>query len=218
MSQLNYSPTNALPPARSEPSTPLVDNEKFPAVQALITSRRNVSPRRLAEPGPTGQQLEELLSLCAAAPDHGLLTPWRFIIVPTDQRHRLAEAFGLALIDRDPGATLEQIEVARGKAHRAPLLLLAIACLAPREPNTPNLERMVSMGAAIQNLLLGAHAMGFSGGLTSGQAMTSARLQELCGLSDGDVPVCCINLGTLTKRKDSTRIRPQPSQFSHELR
>ena len=155
--------------------------------------------------------------MCAAAPDHGLLTPWRFIIVPTKQRHRLAEAFALALIDRDPGATLEQIEAAREKAHRAPLLLLAIACLGPREPDTPTLERMVSMGAAIQNLLLGAHAMGFSGGLTSGQAMTSPRLHDLCGLADGEVPVCCINLGMLTKRKDSTRIRPQPSQFSHEL-
>lgn len=218
MSQLNYSPTNALTPASSEPSAPPVDNEKFHAVQALISSRGNVSPRRLAEPGPSAQQLEDLLSLCAAAPDHGLLTPWRFIIVPTEQRHRLAEAFALALIDRDPGATLEQIEAAREKAHRAPLLLLAIACLGPREPNTPNLERMVSMGAAIQNLLLGAQAMGFSGGLTSGQAMTSARLHELCGLANGEVPVCCINLGTLTKHKDSPRIRPQPSQFSHKLR
>lgn len=55
------------------------------------------------------------------------------------------------------------------KARRAPLLLVAVACLGPREPNTPSLERMVSMGAAIQNLLLGAHAMGFGAGLTSGR-------------------------------------------------
>ena len=48
----------------------------------------------------------------------------------------------------------------------APLLMLAVACLGPREPDTPMLERMVSMGAAIQNLLLGAHALGFGAGLT----------------------------------------------------
>ena len=82
-------------------------SEAFLAAQALITSRRNVSPKRLVEPGPTSQQLDALLTLAAAAPDHGLLTPWRFVIVPAAQRQRLAEAFALALVDRDPGATLE---------------------------------------------------------------------------------------------------------------
>ena len=57
--------------------------------------------------------------------------------------------------------------------HRAPLLLAAVACLGDSEPNTPPLERMISMGAAIQNVLLGAHAMGFGVGLTSGKAMAS---------------------------------------------
>lgn len=200
-------------------SPPAIGHEadSFGFAQALIGSRQNVSPKRLVEPGPTAEQLHELLSLAAAAPDHGLLTPWRFIIVPADQRHRLAEVFALALIDRDPGATLEQIESAREKAHRAPLLMVAIACLGPREPDTPALERMVSMGAAIQNLLLGAHAMGFDAGLTSGQAMASKRLSELCGLAPGEVPVCCVNIGTVSKRKPGSSVRPLPSSFVSEL-
>ena len=89
------------------------DLDNFSAAQALIGSRLNVSPKRLLEPGPSSEQLHALLCLAAAAPDHGLLTPWRFIIVPPAQRHRLAEVFALALIDRDPGATLAQIESAR---------------------------------------------------------------------------------------------------------
>ena len=118
-----------------------------------------------------------------------------------------------ALIDRDPGATLEQIESAREKAHRAPLLMVAVACLAPREPDIPPLERMVSMGAAIQNLLLGAHSMGYGSGLTSGQAMASKRLHTLCGLVEGDVPVCCVNIGTVTRHKGAPRLRPLPAAF-----
>lgn len=192
------------------------DSEVFANAQALIGSRQNVSPKRLVEPGPTAQQLEALLALAAAAPDHGLLTPWRFILVPAAQRHRLAETFALALIDRDPGATLEQIESAREKAHRAPLLLVAVACLGPREPNTPPLERMVSMGAAIQNLLLGAHAMGFGAGLTSGQAMSSPRLRSLLALNEGEESVCCVNVGTVTKSKPS-RLRPAPRSFVSTL-
>jgi nitroreductase len=202
---------------RREARQPLQDGETFSMAQALISSRQNVSPKRLVEPGPSAEQLDALLSLAAAAPDHGLLMPWRFILVPSGQRHRLAEMFALALIDRDPGATLEQIESAREKAHRAPLLLVAIACLGPREPNTPPLERMVSMGAAIQNILLGAHAMGFGAGLTSGQAMASQRLHDLCGLAEGEAAVCCINIGTASKRKSAARVRPLPAAFLHEL-
>lgn len=187
------------------------ETDEFLLAQALVGSRRNVSPKRLVEPGPSAAQLDALLDMAAAAPDHGLLTPWRFILVPAEHRHRLADAFALALVDRDPGATFEQIEAAREKAHRAPMLLVAIACLGPREPDTPPLERMVSMGAAIQNLLLGAHAMGFGTGLTSGQAMSSRRLSALLGLADGEVAVCCVNIGTATARKTSLRVRPSPS-------
>jgi nitroreductase len=195
----------------------VAEGEALAFAQALIGSRQNVSPKRLVEPGPSADQLHALLSLAAAAPDHGLLTPWRFIVVPAAQRHRLAEVFALALIDRDAEATLDQIDSARQKAHRAPLLLVAVACLGPREPNTPALERMVSMGAAIQNLLLGAHAMGFGAGLTSGQAMASRRMSDLCGLAVGEAAVCCVNIGTVSKHKGAARVRPAPAQFVSEL-
>jgi nitroreductase len=219
--KMDHAPTGELEARsrspRSDATAIGLDGDPFGFARSLIGSRQNVSPRRLVEPGPSAEQLHDLLSLAAAAPDHGLLTPWRFIIVPADQRHRLAEVFALALIDRDPGATLEQIESAREKAHRAPLLMVAIACLGPREPDTPSLERMVSMGAAVQNLLLGAHAMGFGAGLTSGQAMASKRMGDLCGLAPDETPVCCINIGTVSKRKPGTRVRPLPSTFVTEL-
>ncbi|MFM9999024.1 MAG: nitroreductase family protein [Burkholderiaceae bacterium] len=92
------------------------------------------------------------------------------------------------------------------------------SCMGRREPNMPPLERMVSMGAAIQNILLGSHAMGFGAGLTSGQAMASPRLHALCGLKDGEAPVCFVNIGTVSKRKPATRCRPPPSEFVSELR
>lgn len=205
-------------PLRAPPETPSsrhpdATGETFDLARALIQSRTNVSPKRLVEPGPSADQLEALLALAAAAPDHGMLTPWRFVLVPEAQRPRLAEVFALALIDRDPGATVDQIESAREKAHRAPLLLVAVACLGARDPDIPALERMVSMGAAIQNILLGAHALGFGAGLTSGQAMASPRLHRLLELGDGETPVCCVNIGTVEKRRASPRARPQPREF-----
>lgn len=191
--------------------------EAWVLAQSLMHSRRNVTPKRLLAPGPDAAQLQDLLALAAAAPDHGQLTPWRFVIVPPQQRHRLAEVFALALCDRDPDATAQQIASAREKAHRAPLLMVAVACLGPREPDTPSLERMVSMGAAIQNLLLGAHAMGFGAGLTSGKAMASNRLRALLALADDEVAVCCVNIGTATSNKPRDGLRPDPQAFVRTL-
>jgi nitroreductase len=202
---------------RDAGAAPATGTEAWAFAQALIHSRQTVMPRRLHAPGPDAAQLQDLLALAAAAPDHGQLTPWRFVVIPEAARDRLAEVFALALTDRDPGASAEQVAAAREKAHRAPLLMVVVACLGTREPDIPALERLVSVGAAVQNLLLGAHALGFGTGLTSGKAMASTRLRALLGLPDGDVPVCCINVGTVTKHKPRQGKRPASALFMSTL-
>lgn len=184
--------------------------------EALITSRQNISPKRLVEPGPNPEERVRLFRAAAAAPDHGLLMPWRFVIVPQERRSALANTFALALIDRDPGASLEQIEAAREKAYRAPLLMLVVAKLGECEPAIPSLERMVSVGCAVQNMLLSAHSMAYGSSLTSGQAMCSPRMRQLFRLADGEEAVCFINIGTVSKRKVG-RVHPEPSSFVSHL-
>lgn len=213
-------------------TTPACESSEFAA--NLIHTRQNVSPKRLSEPGPSPQQLQVILGAAAAAPDHGQLVPWRFVIVPQAQRGHLADVFALALVDRDPNATPEQIDNAREKAHRAPFLMLAIARLtdhaAPADSATGrgaqhpdatqaevnDMERLVSLGCAIQNILLSAHAAGFGTGLTSGQAITSPRMHALFGMRPDEKAVCCINIGTVTRQKPP-RIRPQVASFVSSL-
>jgi len=185
-------------------------------VQLLIASRRNVAPRRLVDPGPDGAQLARILAAAAAAPDHGGITPWRFVIVPPSERARLGDVFARALTDRDPLATAAQVEAARDKAHRAPLLMLAVARLGYAEPDIPPNERLLSLGCAVQNMLLAAHAMGLACGLASGQAMTSPRLRELFALAEGEVAVCCIAMGTASRVRPA-RQRPEPAAFVSTL-
>jgi nitroreductase len=184
--------------------------------QALITSRQNVSPKRLLAPAPNAEELSQIFNAAAAAPDHGLLTPWRFILVPEFKRVELAETFALALIDRDPSATLTQIEDARDKAYRAPLLMLAVAKLGTCEPNIPILERMVAVGAAIQNMLLSAYSLGYGSGLTSGQAMQSVRMRTLFALLSGEEAVCFVNIGTVSNGR-LPRLRPHTASFVSSL-
>lgn len=197
------------PPLERDPRTDLL-------AEAWITSRQNISPKRLVAPGPNDAQLDQIFRCAASAPDHGLVRPWRFVIVPADKRGLLAEVFAMALMDRDPGVTLEQIETAREKAHRAPLLMLVVARLGSCEPPIPALERMVSVGAAVQNMLLMAHSQGFGSSLTSGQAMQSPRMRQLFGLEAGEEAVCFLNIGTISKRKPQ-RLHPEVNSFVSTL-
>lgn len=204
-------------PGATLPTTPLErDSSIDHLAEAWITSRQNISPKRLVEPGPDVSQLEQIFRSAASAPDHGLVRPWRFVIVPQEKRAQLAEVFALALVDRDPGATLEQIETAREKAHRAPVLMLVVARLDACEPPIPALERMVSVGAAVQNMLLMAHGQGFGSSLTSGQAMQSPRMRQLFGLATGEEAVCFLNIGTVSKRK-TQRLHPEVHSFVSTL-
>ncbi len=197
-------------------SLSLTGNDLTSFAMTLITSRQNILPKRLAMPGPSEQQVNDMFRAAAAAPDHGELVPWRFVLVPQEKRAVLAEAFAQALVERDASATPQQIEQAREKAFRAPFLALVIARLGPSEPDIDPLERMVSVGAAIQNFLLCAHSMGFGSSLTSGQAMKSATLSQLLALTEGERAVCCINVGTVIKRKPA-RLRPDMATFVSSL-
>jgi nitroreductase len=203
--------------ARVEPiASPAARAEIAMAAQwacTLIDGRQTILPKRLAQPGPDAQQLDQILSAAAAAPDHGERRPWRFVVIPTHARGQLAQAFGDALMERDPGATAEQLSQAREKAHRAPLLILAVARLARGESDDiPDHERLLSAGCAIQNMLLVATALGFGSALTSGKAMQSAALRGLFSLATDERALCFLSVGTPTSRK-SRRRRPDPVEY-----
>jgi nitroreductase len=174
----------------------------------LVHARRTVLPRRLGEPGPDEGQLRTILDAAAAAPDHRQLLPWRFVLVPAQARARLGDAFAAALLERDAGATQEQQAEARGKAFRAPALLLAIARTSGGDEEITALERVVSAGCAIQNMLLVATALGFASSLTSGKALRSRALRELFAITDEEEALCFITVGTPVS---TGRVRQRPA-------
>lgn len=183
---------------------------------ALIRHRQTILPRRLTEPGPDAAQLSSILHAAAAAPDHGELVPWRFVLIPAAARAQLAHVFAQALQERDPAATAKQMAEAREKAFRGPVLMLAVVRTGRAGDEIPAGERILSAGCAIQNILLMATAMGFASALTSGKALQTAGLRALFHLADDEQAVCFVNIGTALGRKPA-RIRPDPGQYVSSL-
>jgi nitroreductase len=185
-------------------------NTEEPAIVAcsaltLITSRHSVSPKRLVAPGPCAEQLQAIVHAAGCAPDHALLRPWRLMRIGPMQRDALADVFEQSLLERVPEAGDVARDQAREKAYRAPELLLAVARLRPAHDNVPDAERHVALGAALQNLLLAAHGLGFAAMLTSGQALRTFRFARAFRLADGEHAVCFVSIGTPTEVKQRRR-------------
>ena len=182
----------------------------------LIHSRQSTTSRFLGDPGPDRAQVETILDAAGAAPDHRRLTPWRLVIIPTEKRHLLAQAFADALSERDPEATEAQRKEASEKAYRGPLLVAAIARLSPELGSVPAQERLLSAGCALQNMLLTAHAMGFGSGLLTGKSLYSERLRQFFQLDSTEQLLCFMAVGTVLRSKPVTS-RPTRNDYTTTL-
>lgn len=179
----------------------------------LMTSRQTVLPKRLVAPGPDAAELAQLFQAAAAAPDHDMINPWRFLIIPEHKRADLGDLFAAALLERDPSASTEQLDQARDKALRAPLLMLLIVDEAKGSAEIDLNERVLSAGCAVQNLMLLANAMGYGSALTSGKALKATCFRAGLGLGVSEHVICCLSVGTVSSRKPF-KLRPEVQQFT----
>jgi len=209
-------PLNPAPKSLPAAVRPSVVDDVAGMAAALIQSRQTILPKRLGSPGPNAAELAQILGAAAHAPDHGQLVPWRFVLVPEASRAPLADVFAQALLERDPAATSEQAEQAREKAHRSPLLLLAVVDAERGDPDIDLAERTVSAGCAVQNMLLMATAQGYGSALTSGKALKAASLRSLFQLATSEQALCFISIGTVQSRK-AVRARPLANTYVSTL-
>lgn len=179
---------------------------------SCLAGRRHVSLRRLLAPGPDEAALERIFAAAAQAPDHGVLLPWRFILIPGERRPELGRAFAEALAQRDPGADDDALAAAHDKAYHAPCLVVAVLVDDRAGAAVPVAEKLVSLGCAIQSMLLAAHALRFSSGLVSGLAMDTPVMRELLRLAPHEQAVCFLGFGTGSAAR-APRERPAPDRF-----
>lgn len=142
---------------------------------SLLETRRSGRPREMIGPGPTPAELDRILTIAARIPDHGKLTPWRFVIVGGDQRGALAALLHRALLEHDQFATPAHHEKADEFARQGAALIVLVSAPIP-DHKIPLWEQQLSAGAAGMQLLNAAHAMGFVGGWITGWQAYSPRV------------------------------------------
>jgi len=163
------------------------------ALQALLS---RVSPARLAPDEIDPSMVEQILAAGLRAADHGRLRPWRFLVVRGEARHRLGELLADGLKSRNPEAGTELLAAERNKALRAPVIVIVMARLQDN-PDIPHVEQIVSAGAAAQNMLVAAHALGLGGFWRTGAIAYDPLFKKALGASEKDVIVGVLYLGTV---------------------
>src|SRR5258708_9651513 len=132
----------------------------MPDAIELLRIRRSVKPREMSAPGPTPAELETILTIGARVPDHGKLTPWRFIVFEGDARVRAGEAIAKVFAEKNPNATPAEIDVEKRRLTDAPLVIGVVSFTRPH-PKVPPWEQELSAGASAMNILTAATALGY---------------------------------------------------------
>ena len=162
------------------------------AIEALTT---RVSGSALVDPAPDALELHTILSAALRAPDHGRLRPWRFTVLKGAARKRLGELMGKAYQRRHPDATPAQIEKEKSKPLRAPMILV-VAAKVDEHANIPAIEQVLATGAAAQNVMVAAFALGYGCAWKTGDAAYDPDIKAAFGLAPADAIVGFLYLGS----------------------
>ncbi len=164
-------------------------------MDALKLLLERTSAVKVQEPGPTKEELDTILRSALRAPDHGRLRPWHFIVITGEARTRFGSLLAESLRVREPAATREMLERERQKPLRAPVVVVVVARIKSGD-KIPDIEQIVSAGAAAQHIMLAAQALAYGAMWRTGAPAYDERVKEGLGLRPDDVIIGFIHIGT----------------------
>ncbi|MGF7161793.1 nitroreductase [Rhodoligotrophos appendicifer] len=190
----------------SETSAPPRMNDTTNTMSLLLT-RRSQSISKLTSVGPNEDELQLVLRAAARVPDHGKLTPWRFILFRGDKRSKFGEFLEARLRESRPDAGDLLFERARTIFSATPIVIGVVSRTVPHA-KIPEWEQHLSAGAACMNIVLAATALGFGAQWITGWYAYDQKVASHLGLTDHERIAGFIFIGGLAEQP-TDRDRPQ---------
>src|ERR671926_463857 len=156
-----------------------------------IETRQSIG-RVKQDPVPK-ELIERILESAVHAPNHRITETWRFHVFTAKGRGELARAraeparLQAEAEGEDEELAAGRISRERKKAFRAPVVI-AVVCEAGRD-EVESLENYAACAAAVQNMLLTAHALGLGAMWRTGPVAYHDLKREFLGLQEGDTVV-----------------------------
>lgn len=167
----------------------------------LLTARR--SSKQLTTPAPADGHIAAMLQAATQVPDHGLLTPYRFIVINhAEAMRRFAQTLEKAADELALG------EEGRMKAKRAggiaPLVIGVIASIR-KDGKKPEWEQTLTAGCSAYAIQLAAKAQGFDSVWLSGAWAGSRSLREAFACTENENIIALLMIGTAQTPPDGAK-------------
>lgn len=169
-----------------------------------IRTRRSIGTMRPEM--PPRSVIEEVLEAATWAPNHRVTEPWRFFVLTGEARRDLGEVMARAKFGAEDGTPA--FEKVRAKPLRAPVVI-AVAVEPQVGPKVVEIEEVTAGAAAVQNMLLAAHALGLAAIWRTGDACYSPAVKAFFGLSPSAYLLGFVYLGY--PNGTSTRAKRTPA-------
>lgn len=168
-----------------------------------LATRRSAPAQALIEPGPSPDEIEDILTLGLRTPDHGKLYPWRLVVLGHQTRAELAGLLTpLAALQPQP----DKAKAALGKLTAAPVTIMVVSAPVPSQ-SIPKWEQQLSAGAVCMNLEHAANALGYASSWITDWYSYDPQAQDILDVEGGEQVAGFIHIGTLV---EAPLERPRP--------
>ncbi len=168
----------------------------FDTIRETITNRRSIKSATLNGKKIPDQQIAQLLSLANWAPTHGYTEPWRFVVYSGDGVQQFCLQHAEMYKNNTPPEKFNPAKYQK-QQHNGDKTSHIIAVYMQRgnNPNITALEEICATAAAVQNILLGAEALGISILWSTGGAVLHPAMKEYLGLGEEDLVIGLLYMG-----------------------
>jgi len=175
----------------------------------LLMRRRSISPLRLGEPGPSPDEVRQLLTVATRVPDHGVLEPWRIILLQGTSRDKLGARLAAAFLKTNPQQepASSELAVRKIKAVLAAPLVVVIVSRPDPSARIPEWEQILSAGAVCMNLISAASALGYGSTWLTGWTAYNTEALRILGVQTDEKVAGIIPIGTASEPQQE-RARP----------
>jgi nitroreductase len=161
--------------------------DNFTVLQDLIQNRRSTKPAVLNGGKIADEQIRSLLELGNWAPTHARTEPWRFVVFSGDAIAQFSADHAALYKSNTPEDKYTEAKY-EGLLHTADKASHVIAVYMKRLPEAkiPVVEDIAATATAVQNILLGAQALGISVLWSTGGMVHQPSMKTYFGLGEED--------------------------------
>ena len=175
-------------------------------MDALTALHSRSSASELEAPGPTPEQLTNIVKAGLRASDHGRLRPWKFLLIEGNARQKLGDLFVKVALEDQPDLGNEECTKLQNNPLRAPTIIVIVARVRPSD-KIPAIEQTLSAAGAAQLMLLAAHAQGLGAIWKTGKMAYHPRVHSGLGLENGEQILGFLYFGKIKNAKPANELK-----------